>query len=79
MAVSLDCPLPLPVFMCKSQEEKRENTFSPGSLRAEMDCTAVDNSGPPIMPHLHPRLHLCFKSLLKEHWEEEVMKDTTKT
>ena len=26
-----------------------------------------------------PHLHLCFKSLLKEHWEEEVMKDNPKT
>ena len=26
-----------------------------------------------------PHLHLCFKSLLKEHWEDEVMKDNPKT
>ena len=65
MAVSLDYPLPLPVFMCKSQEEKRENTLSPGSLRAEIDCTAIDNSGPPIMPHLHSPPPFVFQITLK--------------
>ena len=79
MAMSLDYPLPLPVFMCKSQEEKGKTHSVLEVLELRSIALQLTTRGRQLCLIYTPHLHLCFKSLLKEHWEEEVMKDNPKT